>query len=114
MKTPILAIIFILSLAITGKSLAQSNTDIFTITVYESLDKGYNQIVVMENDQLLEKVQMAPLYYKDLEVHQAEINKVLMKYQAKGFEIVSEIRGEIIVSAASALVTTYRLQKKPN
>lgn len=115
MKTLICATVLILSLATAGKSQTRSAADIFTITVYESMDPGYNKIFVYDNTQLLEEIKLEALYYKVLAAHQPEINKVLLKYGEAGYHIVSEIRGSFAMqSSNSVMVTTYRLEKKTN
>jgi hypothetical protein len=106
MKKNILLAICILSFTLSNKVMGQDK-GLFTITVYESQDKAYNKIYVFEGEKKVEDIELVTFYYRDLESHIIEVNKILVKYTSLGYKIVSEIRGTI----GYTMVTTYRLEK---
>ena len=110
MKKIILLTGIVLSFTLSKEVLGQ-NKKLFTITVYESADRGYNKISVCEEGNKVENIEMVPFSYRDLDVHTIEINKILVKYMNQGYKIISEIRGTIGAPSTSAIimVTTYRL-----
>ena len=109
MKNTILIIILTSIGTISNKLSAQTKTEL-TISVYESVDKGYNKITVIENEKLIEEIDLLPFNYKDISTHQIETNKILNKYRQNGFKLVSEIRGTLSAQWL-VMVTTYRLVK---
>lgn len=92
---------------------AQNNDKtILTISMYESIDKGYNKIQVHQNDKKIEEIQLSIFSYEDLGSHQAELNKILYKYKINEFKITSGVRGNITIkSVYTVMVTTYTLEK---
>jgi hypothetical protein len=112
MKKIIALAVCILIAAFFNKTAAQ-NSRLLTITMYESTDKGYNKIIVIENDTKIEELELQSFYYKNLDSHLIEINKIIMKYRNQGYKIISEIRGTVGGTAAivPVMVTTYRLEK---
>lgn len=112
MKKIIASTFFVLTCFFSSKMLAQNNT-LLTINVYESTDKGYNRIIVIENDKKIEETELSPFYYKDLESHQIAANKTILKYRDMGYKIVSEIRGTVGGTGyiVPVMITTYRLEK---
>ncbi len=97
---------------LSQSSFAQKN-DLLMIRVYESMDKGYNKIVVIENDKKIEQLDLIPFYYKDLESNPIEINKILQKYKKAGYHLVSSTSGSAQVNvAASVIISTYLFEKE--
>ncbi len=111
MKNIILITAIILASSFSCKLAAQTNV-MLTVNVFESRDKAYNRIIVIENDKKIEDIELPEFYYKNLESHQIEVNKTILKYRNQGYKIISEIRGTTqITSAFPVMITTYRLEK---
>lgn len=110
MKKLVLFLVLFLGVTAFNKVCAQTET-LLTITVYESIDKGYNRIVVVQDEKVAEEIELLPFNHKDLISHQIEINKLILKYRKSGFKLLSEIRGSISNgSGLAVMVTTYRLE----
>lgn len=110
MKTAFIIItsIILINLITPSYSFGQNNGYLI-IRVMESHDKAYCKIIVTENEQKLEVVDLEPLYYKNLEVNQIEINKILDKYIDKQYNLKFMTSGS---GNQSILVTTYLFVKE--
>ncbi len=107
----VIAFTFVILTCLFLNNVFAQNNSLLTINTYESADKGYNKIIVIENEKKIEEVELIPFYYKDLESNQITINKILLKYRNNGFKIISEVRGSIaLASGATIMVTTYILE----
>lgn len=111
MKTAFIIItsIIFINLVTPSYSFGQ-NSGYLIIRVMESPDKAYSKIIVTENEQKLEVVDLEPLYYKNLEVNQIEINKILDKYKTKKYSLKYMTSGN--GGNQTILVTTYIFEKE--
>ena len=115
MKTIAAVTICVLSILLPSQLFGQNNDkSLLIIRIYESPDKGYNKIIVTENDKKIEQIDLIPFYYKDLESNQIEINKILVKYRKAGYLLISSICGNsspAVGSATLVMVTSYLFEK---
>lgn len=110
MKTAFILTSFILINLVTPSYSFGQNNGFLIIRVMESPDKAYSKIIVTENEQKLEVVDLEPLYYKNLELNQLEINNILDKYSTMNYSLKYMTSGN--GGLQDILVTTYIFEKE--
>ena len=111
----ILKILSVCFLLLLSKDIFSQNTGqrLLLIEIHQSSSYLYNEIVLTENGVKLEEINLSAWNHKHIDSNQVTINKVLLKYTALGYKLISGVCGNIVSQTNDTImVTTYLFVKE--